>query len=147
MSNTHQELLRNIGRQKRALTAGINVRPKFQPNDSICSPGLRQRLFPLHKLIRYICIHTCACTWIMYTVLYSVYVSKKWAEDNLQGTHHPFPAASLTQALTEQVSAREIGTKYILPLSIWLLSSLSGIRVMTISNIQMRGQGKCFKVT
>lgn len=57
------------------------------------------------------------------------------------------PLLPLTQILTKQVSTRETSAKYILSLSIWLLSSLSGIRVMTISNIQMRGHGKCFRET
>lgn len=63
------------------------------------------------------------------------------------GDKPPLPLLPLTEILTEQVSTRETSAKYVLPLSIWLLSSLSGIRVMTISNIQMRGHGKCFKET
>lgn len=57
------------------------------------------------------------------------------------------PLLPLTETVKEQVSTRETSAKYILPTNVWLLTSLSGIRVMTISNIQMRGHRKCFKET
>ena len=145
MSNAHQELLQNIRRQNRALTVGINVCPKFQPSDCICNPRLCQRFSPLRKIIWCICIdvhahelHTQSC--IQFTYI------KNEPRTICRG-HSTLPLLPLPPTLTEQVSARETGTKYVLPLSIWLLSSLSGIGVMTISNIQTRGQGKRFKVT
>lgn len=70
--------------------------PKFQPSDSICSPKLCHRFFQLHKLMW--CIRTCACIWITHTASCWIYASEKPAEDNLQETHHPIPAASHTDS-------------------------------------------------
>lgn len=62
----------------------------YVPNSSPMTVSAIPEILPTSQT-HMVHMRTYACIWITYTVLCSVYVSKKRAEDNLQGNTAPFP--------------------------------------------------------
>lgn len=134
----------------RRWSGGINARPQFWPGDNICSSRLCQRSFPLHELVckyAHICVHvyeSCirCCAQFMWAISEQRIICRGRTnllrQPRMQTLLSQGPGSCLEKLAPSMFCLQAPGSSF---------SPLSGLRVMTISNIQTRGQGKCFKVT